>query len=185
MPVVAAPARAHARTVKRPSCAPSCARFATRAPSTRWSRRGASRPSSSSPTTPTAPRWSANSRRWEAWRDWSAPTSLPSPGFPRGTENLALLVQQTVFDGVEVFLPLAGIVNPAKESARLQKQAAKLEKVIGGLAGRLGSPKFVEKAPEEVVRKSEKEKPNVNVSGSLSKNTITGSQIIPPRGSSR
>ena len=72
-------------------------------------------------------------------------------------ENPASFVQQTVFDGVEVFLPLAGIVDPAKESARLQKQAAKLEKEIGSLAGRLGSPKFVEKAPEEVVRKSEKE----------------------------
>ena len=32
-----------------------------------------------------------------------------------------------------------------------------------------------------VERSVEKEKPNVNVSGSLSKNTITGSQIIPPR----
>jgi valyl-tRNA synthetase len=73
------------------------------------------------------------------------------------TENPASFVQQTVRDGVEVFLPLAGIVDPAKESARLQKQAAKLEKEIGSLAGRLGSPKFVEKAPEEVVRKSEKE----------------------------
>ena len=73
------------------------------------------------------------------------------------TENPASFVQQTVRDGVEVFLPLAGIVDPAKESARLQKQAAKLEKEIGGLAGRLSSPKFVEKAPEEVVRKSEAE----------------------------
>ena len=71
--------------------------------------------------------------------------------------NPASFVQQVVADGVEVFLPLAGIVDPAKESARLEKQAAKLEKEIGGLAGRLSSPKFVEKAPEEVVRKSEKE----------------------------
>ena len=66
-------------------------------------------------------------------------------------------VQLVVSDGVEVYLPLSGIVDPAKEVGRLGKQAAKLEKEVGGLAGRLKSPKFVEKAPAEVVEKSKKE----------------------------
>ena len=66
-------------------------------------------------------------------------------------------VQTVVSDGVEVYLPLSGIVDPAKELARLGKQAGKLEKEVAGLAGRLKSPKFVEKAPAEVVEKSKKE----------------------------
>ena len=66
-------------------------------------------------------------------------------------------VQLVVSDGVEVYLPLSGIVDPAKEVGRLGKQAAKLEKEVGGLAGRLESPKFVEKAPAQVVEKSRKE----------------------------
>ena len=66
-------------------------------------------------------------------------------------------VQTVVSDGVEVYLPLSGIVDPAKELARLGKQAGKLEKEAQGLAGRLKSPKFVEKAPPAVVEKSKKE----------------------------
>ena len=62
-------------------------------------------------------------------------------------------VQTVVSDGVEVYLPLSGIVDPAKELARLGKQAGKLEKEVDGLAGRLKSPKFVEKAPAAVVEK--------------------------------
>ena len=44
-----------------------------------------------------------------------------------------------------------------KEIGRLTKQATKLDKEASGLAGRLNSPKFVEKAPAEVVEKSKKE----------------------------
>jgi valyl-tRNA synthetase len=89
--------------------------------------------------------------------DLDSETCVSSTPPAEALENPASFVQQVVADGVEVYLPLAGIVDPAKESARLEKQAAKLEKEIGGLAGRLSSPKFVEKAPEEVVRKSEAE----------------------------
>jgi len=89
--------------------------------------------------------------------DLDSETCVVSNPPAEALENPASFVQQVVADGVEVYLPLAGIVDPAKESARLEKQAAKLEKEIGGLAGRLSSPKFVEKAPEEVVRKSEAE----------------------------
>jgi len=61
-------------------------------------------------------------------------------------------VRTVVRDGLEVFLPLAGLADPEKEIGRLSKQAEKLEKTIQGLAGRLSSPKFVEKAPEKVVQ---------------------------------
>lgn len=66
-------------------------------------------------------------------------------------------VQLVVSEGLEVYLPLSGIVEPKKEIGRLTKQAAKLEKEASGLAGRLNSPKFLEKAPADVVEKSQKE----------------------------
>ncbi len=48
-------------------------------------------------------------------------------------------------------LPLADIIDIAEEKARLEKTLDKLGKELGGLRGRLGNPKFVESAPEDVV----------------------------------
>ena len=74
----------------------------------------------------------------------------------------ASYVLTVVAEGVSVYLPLAGIVDPVKESGRLQKQSGKLEKEITSLAGRLGSPKFIEKAPADVVAKSQGELDEIN-----------------------
>ncbi|KAK3268006.1 hypothetical protein CYMTET_23464, partial [Cymbomonas tetramitiformis] len=60
-------------------------------------------------------------------------------------------VRAVVCEGLEVFLPLAGLADPAKEIARLEKQKKKIEKELQQLNGRLSSPKFVEKAPQKVV----------------------------------
>lgn len=54
-----------------------------------------------------------------------------------------------VVSDVEVYV--AGLVDPAKERERLEKQRANLEKQIKGIEGKLGNAKFVEKAPAEVV----------------------------------
>ncbi|KAA2313194.1 valine--tRNA ligase [Pseudooceanicola sediminis] len=57
-------------------------------------------------------------------------------------------------DGATFGLPLAEIIDVAEEKARLEKSLAKLAKEIGGLAGRLKNPKFVESAPDEVVEET-------------------------------
>jgi valyl-tRNA synthetase len=57
---------------------------------------------------------------------------------------------------VEVFLPLAGLVDPEEERARLQKELAEAELQIKRLEKLLKSP-FAEKAPAAVVQK-EREK---------------------------
>jgi valyl-tRNA synthetase len=54
-------------------------------------------------------------------------------------------------EGGAFALPLAGVVDVAAEKARLSKALDKLEKEIAGLAGRLGNPKFIASAPEEIV----------------------------------
>lgn len=66
-------------------------------------------------------------------------------------------VQLVVQDGVEVFLPLSGLIDPEKERARLTKQQGKLEVEIQKLAGRLNSKGFVDKAPPAVVDKAKAE----------------------------
>ena len=67
--------------------------------------------------------------------------------FPKGTVTIPV--------GSATFgLPLEGLIDPAEEIARLEKQKAKLSKEIGGLEGRLKNPKFVESAPDEVVEEA-------------------------------
>jgi valyl-tRNA synthetase len=54
---------------------------------------------------------------------------------------------------MEIYVPLAGIVDLAEERERLKKEIARAEQEIGGINGRLSSEKFVARAPPEVVEK--------------------------------
>ena len=54
---------------------------------------------------------------------------------------------------MEIYVPLAGIVDLAEERERLKKEIEKAEKEIVGIEGRLGNPYFVARAPAEVVAK--------------------------------
>lgn len=65
-------------------------------------------------------------------------------------------VHLVVHDGLEVFLPQSGLVDPVKERLRLGKQAEKLSKDIAVLTGRLNSPGFVDRAPPQLVEESRK-----------------------------
>jgi len=65
--------------------------------------------------------------------------------------------QLVVQEGVEAYLPMAGLVDVEKEKQRLEKQSAKLAKEIEKLSGRLNSPGFVDKAPPAVVDKAKAE----------------------------
>ncbi len=58
---------------------------------------------------------------------------------------------QSVFGTATILLPLAGVIDVAKESERLNKEKAKLEKEIASLAGRLSNEGFIAKAPANVV----------------------------------
>lgn len=60
-------------------------------------------------------------------------------------------IELVVREGLEAYLPLAGLFDPAKEADRLRKQQAKLQKELGALQGRLGNASFVDKAPPAVV----------------------------------
>ncbi|WP_028877240.1 valine--tRNA ligase [Teredinibacter turnerae] len=60
---------------------------------------------------------------------------------------------------MEIRVPMAGLIDKDAELARLQKESDKLVKEKSRLAGKLENPKFVDKAPADVVAK-EREKLN-------------------------
>jgi valyl-tRNA synthetase len=69
--------------------------------------------------------------------------SAPKPG------NCAAAVAA----GLEIFLPLAGLVDLAEENRRLRKEIEKLETEWARLEHKLANPQFLEKAPAAVVAK--------------------------------
>lgn len=56
-----------------------------------------------------------------------------------------------VATGVELFLPLQGLINIDEEIARLEKELEKWTKEVSRVQGKLNNEKFVSKAPQKVV----------------------------------
>ncbi|HUL58773.1 MAG TPA: valine--tRNA ligase [Anaeromyxobacteraceae bacterium] len=55
--------------------------------------------------------------------------------------------------GFEVRVPLAGVIDLAAETARVDKEISKIDADLGGIERKLANPSFVERAPPEVVEK--------------------------------
>jgi len=53
--------------------------------------------------------------------------------------------------GLELVVPLAGMIDLARESARISTEMEQLDTQIVALEGRLSNEKFTAKAPEAVV----------------------------------
>ncbi|MBU0728680.1 MAG: valine--tRNA ligase [Proteobacteria bacterium] len=62
-----------------------------------------------------------------------------------------------LFNDIEIFIPLAGLVDAEKEIDKLLKDKQKVEKTLQQVEGKLANPKFLSGAPETVVA-GEKEK---------------------------
>lgn len=61
---------------------------------------------------------------------------------------------RAVFTGAEVAVPLEGLIDFDKESARLEKEFGKLTGELAGLEKRLNNPDFIARAAAEVVAES-------------------------------
>jgi valyl-tRNA synthetase len=73
-------------------------------------------------------------------------TDLVAGAAPAGAAAHALLG-----GGLEVVIPLEGIVDVAKERGKLETELAQLDKQLAALRGRLANPGFTAKAPAAVV----------------------------------
>jgi len=63
--------------------------------------------------------------------------------------------------GIQVILPLAGLIDLDKERERLNKEILKLEKEMKGLQARLENPNFRNRAPQDVVTEVETQLANL------------------------
>jgi valyl-tRNA synthetase len=70
-------------------------------------------------------------------------------------EEMPPVSATTLVKEVEIFIPLAGIINKEQEIKRLQKEIDKLNKEIEGCQTKLNNPGYVNKAPAEVVAKEQ------------------------------
>ena len=67
------------------------------------------------------------------------------------TRQRAKNVAAMVVDGIEVLMPLAGLIDPAKERARLQQRVEELTKQLSGAERQMKNSEFTSKAPKEVI----------------------------------
>ncbi|WP_371368513.1 Valine--tRNA ligase [Sporomusa rhizae] len=58
-----------------------------------------------------------------------------------------------IVSGVEIYLPLKGLIDVEKENARLNKELDNLDKELARIAGKLNNPGFTAKAPADVIEK--------------------------------
>ena len=59
----------------------------------------------------------------------------------------------SVLNGMEIIVPLEGIMNFREEKNRIEKELKKIEKNIIVLSKKLSNQNFIEKAPPEVIEK--------------------------------
>ncbi|OVA06796.1 Aminoacyl-tRNA synthetase [Macleaya cordata] len=76
-------------------------------------------------------------------------------------------------EGLEAYLPLADMVDISDEVQRLSKRLSKMQSEYDALMARLSSPKFVEKAPEEIVRGVKEKAAEAEEKISLTKNRLS------------
>ncbi len=79
---------------------------------------------------------------------------LESLAFTDAVERSSDMVRRVVRQ-MRLYLPLAGVIDKAAETARVRRELDKIAKQLGSLDGKLGNPKFRERAMPEVVVEAE------------------------------
>jgi valyl-tRNA synthetase len=100
------------------------------------------------------------------------------------TESLEIMESGTVpddaghvlVDGVEVFVPLAGLIDVEAELEKLARERKKVEKDLQRVIGKLGNAKFLSNAPDAVVEK-EKGK-QAELENRLAKNAESKARVM-------
>nr|WP_232220438.1 hypothetical protein [Legionella tunisiensis] len=70
------------------------------------------------------------------------------------SESLSVSASAVVGE-LELLIPMAGLIDKQAELSRLEKEIVKLDKDIALAEGKLGNPKFTDKAPAEIITKEQ------------------------------
>jgi valyl-tRNA synthetase len=70
------------------------------------------------------------------------------------------LASSAVVDGIELFVPLAGLIDVTAERKRLEKEIARLQQLIDTIEKKLNNPMFSARAPKDVVEKEREKQAN-------------------------
>jgi valyl-tRNA synthetase len=58
-----------------------------------------------------------------------------------------------VANGMELYIPLDGLVDLEQERLRMQKRVSEIKKLLRAIDGKLSNQNFLERAPEKVISK--------------------------------
>jgi valyl-tRNA synthetase len=67
-----------------------------------------------------------------------------------------------IYNDIEIFVPLKGLVDVDNELAKLMRERKKVEAKLGQVNGKLSNKKFLANAPDEVVAKEQEKKANLD-----------------------
>jgi valyl-tRNA synthetase len=72
-----------------------------------------------------------------------------------GQEAVPAQALHQALPGIELYLPLEGVVDLAAERERIAKELARLDGAVQGIRTRLASPQFTRRAPAHIVQKEQ------------------------------
>ncbi len=67
-----------------------------------------------------------------------------------------------IYNDIEIFVPLKGLVDVVSELAKLMRERKKVEAKLGQVNGKLSNKKFIANAPDDVVAKEQEKKANLD-----------------------
>ncbi len=67
-----------------------------------------------------------------------------------------------IYNDIEIFVPLKGLVDVVSELAKLMRERKKVEAKLGQVNGKLSNQKFLANAPDDVVAKEQEKKANLD-----------------------
>jgi valyl-tRNA synthetase len=87
--------------------------------------------------------------------EWFFRLGKIGPGIEIGTDvEQPKASASAVYGNTASFVPIEGLIDLDEEIQRLEKQIKDISKTIGDIEKKLANPKFVDRAPEEVVQKN-------------------------------
>ncbi len=83
------------------------------------------------------------------------------PSWPSADRTKPKPAASAVVQGIEIYVPLEGILDFEAERKRLEKEIVRLENLLSSIEQKLSNPNFVEKAPQSVVHKEREKRDSI------------------------